>query len=182
MTRLSDQDVAILGLLYEHHHYAYRLEQIIEKRGMRNFIKIEFSSIYYVLKRLEEKKLVEAKLRKMEGKTARKVYYITDNGKLAMEEKIKHILSVNQKQISSFDLAMANIQILNHNEIIECLESYLKSTDARIKLLENSILNQKSNNSSPSVIALFSRPIALLKAEKEWVYDFMGLLLIEKTI
>jgi hypothetical protein len=43
-----------------------------------------------------------------------------------MEEKIKHILSKNQKQISSFDLAMANIQILNHNEIIECLESYLK--------------------------------------------------------
>ncbi|WP_223790423.1 hypothetical protein [Methanobacterium spitsbergense] len=59
----------------------------------------------------------------MEGKTSRKVYYITDNGKLAMEEKIKHILSVNQKQISSFDLAMANIQILNHNEIIECLEA-----------------------------------------------------------
>ncbi len=179
MTRLSDQDAAILGLLYEHHHYAYRLEQIIEKRGMRNFIKIEFSSIYYVLKRLEEKKLVEAKLRKAEGKTSRKVYYITDKGKLAMEEKIKHILSVNQKQISSFDLAMANIQILNHNEIIECLESYLKSTDDRIKLLEKSILKQKSNNSSPSVIALFSHPLVLLKAEKEWVYDFMGLLLTE---
>ena len=121
-----------LGLLYEHHHYAYRLEQIIEKRGMRNFIKIEFSSIYYVLKRFEEKKLVEAKLRKMEGKTARKVYYITDNGKLAMEEKIKHILSVNQKQISS-----------------------------------------------PCNCSVFS-PIALLKAEKEWVYDFMGLLLIKE--
>ena len=86
---------------------------------MRNFIKIEFSSIYYVLKRLEEKKLVEAKLRKAEGKTSRKVYYITDKGKLAMEEKIKHILSGNQKQISSFDLAMANIQILDNNEIIK---------------------------------------------------------------
>lgn len=73
---------------------------------------------------MEEKKLVEAKLRKTEGKTARKVYYIIDNGKLAIEEKIKHILSVNQKQISSFDLAMANIPILNHNEMIECLESY----------------------------------------------------------
>jgi hypothetical protein len=54
--------------------------------------------------------------------------------------------------------------------------------DARIKLLENSILDQKSNNSSPSVIALFSRPIALLKAETEWGYDFMGLLLTEETI
>ena len=99
---------------------------------MRNFTKIEFSLIYYVLKRLEEKELVKAKLRKADGKTSRKVYYITDKGKLAMEEKIKHILSVNQNQISSFDLAMANIQILNHNEIIECLEIYLKSTDDRI--------------------------------------------------
>ncbi|MBZ2164748.1 hypothetical protein [Methanobacterium spitsbergense] len=48
-------------------------------------------------------------------------------------------------------------------------------------MLENSILNHKSNNSSPGVMALFSHPIVLLKAEKEWVQEFMGLLITEET-
>jgi len=180
MIKLSDQDAAILGLLYEHHHYASRIVDIMEKRSMSNFIKIEFSSIYYVLKRLEEKGLVDVRLRKLKNNSSRKVYYITDNGKLAMEEKIKHILSVNKKQISSFDLAIANIHILTYNEIIECLESYLKSTDDRIKLLEESILKQKNINPSPTVIALFSHPLVHLKAEKKWIYEFINLLTEEK--
>lgn len=147
---------------------------------MSNFIKIEFSSIYSVLKRLEEKGLVEVRLRNLKNNSSRKVYYITDNGKLAMEEKIKHILSVNKKQISSLDLAIANIHILNYKEIMECLENYLKSTDDRIKLLEESVLKQKNSNTSYNVNALFSRPLVHLKAEKQWVYDFMNILTEEK--
>ena len=182
MTRLSDQDAAILGLLYEHHHYAYRLEQIIKKRGMRSWAEIGFSSIYYVLKRLEEKKLVESKLRKVEGKPSRKVYTISTEGKFAMEEKVKQILSENQKHISSFDLAMANIEILKPNEAVECLKLYLKSTCQRIKFLEKTIMIQESNNSPPNVIGLFTRPLAILKAEKEWVQDFTRILEKESEI
>ncbi|MDO9044483.1 MAG: PadR family transcriptional regulator, partial [Methanobacteriaceae archaeon] len=109
MSRISDIEAAILGLLYEHHHYAYRLEQIIKKRGMRNWADIGFSSIYYVLKRLEEKELVESKMRTAEGKPSRKVYTITEEGQQAMQEKVQEILSENKKQIYSFDLGMANI-------------------------------------------------------------------------
>jgi DNA-binding PadR family transcriptional regulator len=176
MVRLSDLEAAILGLLYEHHHYAYRLEQIIKKRGMRNWAEIGFSSIYYVLKRLEEKKLVESKLRKVEGKPSRKVYTISPEGKIAMEQKVKQILSENQKHFSSFDLAMANSQILKTVETVECLKLYLKSTDERIEFLEKSIIMQESNNSPANVIALFTRPLALLKAEEEWVQDFIKIL------
>jgi DNA-binding PadR family transcriptional regulator len=176
MVRLSDLEATILGLLYEHHHYAYRLEQIIKKREMRNWAEIGFSSIYYVLKRLEEKKLVESKLRKVEGKPSRKVYTISPEGKLAMEQKVKEILSENQKHFSSFDLAMANIQILRSDEAVQCLKLYLISTDERIKFLEKSMRIQESNNSPPNVIALFTRPLALLKAEKKWVQDLIKIL------
>lgn len=176
MVRLSNLEATILGLLYEHHHYAYRLEQIIKKREMRNWAEIGFSSIYYVLKRLEEKKLVESKLRKVEGKPSRKVYTISPEGKLAMEQKVKEILSENQKYVSSFDLAMANIQILRSDEALECLKLYLKSTDERIKFLEKAIRIQESNNSPANVIALFTRPLALLKAENKWVQDFIKIL------
>lgn len=173
MSRISDIEAAILGLLYEHHHYAYRLEQIIKKRGMRNWADIGFSSIYYVLKRLEEKNLVESKLRNNEGKPSRKVYYITAEGRRAMQEKIQEVLSENKKQIYSFDLGMANIEMLEKGTAINCLNNYLKSTEERIKFLEESIAMQKDIGAPYNVIALFSRPLAILKAEKLWVENFI---------
>ncbi len=173
MYRISDIEAAILGLLYEHHHYAYRLEQIIKKRGMRNWADIGFSSIYYVLKRLEEKKLVESKLRATEGKPSRKVYFITEEGQKAMQEKVQEILSENKKQIYSFDLGMANIEILGPEKAITCLNDYLKSTEERINFLEESIVMHESINSPYNVIALFTRPLTLLKAEKSWVENLI---------
>ena len=173
MSRISDIEAAILGLLYEHHHYAYRLEQIIKKRGMRNWADIGFSSIYYVLKRLEEKELVESKMRTAEGKPSRKVYTITEEGQQAMQEKVQEILSENKKQIYSFDLGMANIDILGPKKAINCLNDYLKSTEERIEFLEESIAMHESINSPYNVIALFTRPLALLKAEKSWVENFI---------
>ncbi|MDP2836534.1 MAG: PadR family transcriptional regulator [Methanobacteriaceae archaeon] len=173
MSRISDIEAAILGLLYEHHHYAYRLEQIIKKRGMRNWADIGFSSIYYVLKRLEEKELVESKMRTAEGKPSRKVYTITEEGQQAMQEKVQEILSENKKQIYSFDLGMANIEILGPKKAIYCLNNYLKSTEERIEFLEESIAMHESINSPYNVIALFTRPRILLKAEKSWVENFI---------
>ena len=67
MLRLSDLEAAILGLLYEHHHYAYRLEEIIKKRGMSNWAEIRFSSIYYVLKRLGRKEISQKQTKKSGG-------------------------------------------------------------------------------------------------------------------
>lgn len=173
MSRISDIEAAILGLLYEHHHYAYRLEQIIKKRGMRYWAGIGFSSIYYVLKRLEEKNLVESKLRTKEGKPSRKVYYITAEGRQAMQEKIQEVLSENKKPISSFDLGMANIEMLEPEKVINCLNHYIKSTEKRIRFLEQSITMQKDIKAPYNVIALFSRPLSLLKAEKTWVENFI---------
>ena len=39
-------------------YYGYTIEKIIEERGMRHWTDIGFSSIYYVLKRLESRNLI----------------------------------------------------------------------------------------------------------------------------
>lgn len=60
---ISYTETAILGLLYEHPHYAERLVEIIEKREMRNWAEIEFSSIKHVLKKLQDKNLIKYEIR-----------------------------------------------------------------------------------------------------------------------
>ena len=59
--KLTDAELMILGLLAEMPRHGYELEQVIEKRALREWTEIGFSSIYFVLGKLEKSKLVSAK-------------------------------------------------------------------------------------------------------------------------
>lgn len=96
MDIISDLEASILGLLYEEPQYGYQLEKTIEGWGMRNWTQIGFSSIYYILKKLEKKELVESRLENVEGKPSRKVFTITDLGRKTMKEKLVDLLSWNK--------------------------------------------------------------------------------------
>ena len=170
---ISDLEAAILGLLYEEPQYGYQLEKTIEGWGMRNWTQIGFSSIYYVLKKLEKKELVKSRLEKVEGKPSRKVFTITDLGRNTMKEKLTDLISWNKKIINPFDLGLAYLNYLEPLEVVECLENYLESAQGRIKFLESSVKTQKELNAPYYVIALFSRPLASLKTEMEWAREFI---------
>jgi DNA-binding PadR family transcriptional regulator len=170
---LSDIEAAILGLLYEEPQYGYQLEKTIEGWGMRNWTQIGFSSIYYVLKKLEKKELVTSQMEAVEGKPTRKVFTITEKGREVMKEKVRYLLSWSMKYINPFDLGLAYLNYLEPSEVVECLENYLKSAEGRIKFLESSIRTQEKLNSPYRVVALFSRPLSQLKTEMEWVKQFI---------
>lgn len=173
MDRISDLELAILGLVYEKPQYGYQLEKTIEGWGMRNWTQIGFSSIYYVLKKLEKKELVESRLEKVEGKPSRKVFTITDLGKEIMKEKLTDLLSWNKKLINPFDLGLAYLNYLKPQEVIKCLENYLESAQGRIKFLESSVRMQEELDAPYYVVALFSRPLAILKTEMVWVEELI---------
>lgn len=173
MSRISDLEASILGLLYEEPQYGYQLEKTIEGWGMRNWTQIGFSSIYYVLKKLEKKELVTSKLEKVEGKPSRKVFTITDLGRKTMKEKLADLLSWNKKSISPFDLGLAYLNYLEPAKVVEYLENYIESAQGRIKFLESSVKTQKELNAPYHVVALFSRPLVNLKTEMEWVEEFI---------
>ena len=58
MTELTDAQLLVLGLVAEMPRHGYELEQVIEQRGMREWTQIGFSSIYFVLGKLEKLGLV----------------------------------------------------------------------------------------------------------------------------
>ena len=182
MDIISDIEAAILGLLYEEPQYGYQLEKIIEGWGMRNWTQIGFSSIYYVLKKLEKKDLVESRFEQVEGKPSRKVFTITEHGKTIMKKKLRNLLSWNKKLISPFDLGIAYLNYLEPEEVIACLDNYLDSSMGRIKFLESTVKMQEQLNAPYYVIALFSRPLRLLKTEMEWVEEFIDKIKTEENI
>ena len=168
MSRISGREAAILGLVCEGPRYGYELEKIIEERGMRVWTEIGFSSIYYVLKRLEAKGFVTGVVQGVEGKPSRKVYTVTEKGLDAMREKVKLVLSQNKKVVSPFDLGIVYHDLLTHEEVLECLTLYVESLNEREALIERSLDGKKDY----SVIALFTRPLAHVRAERAWVEQF----------
>src|SRR3972149_6096008 len=80
---MTDAELLVLGLVAEMPRHGYQLEQVIEQRTMREWTQIGFSSIYFVLGKLETMKLVSAR-RPAETKAdskARKVYFVTKAGR-----------------------------------------------------------------------------------------------------
>ncbi|MBA2862680.1 PadR family transcriptional regulator [Methanococcus maripaludis] len=167
---ISNVESAILGLLLEKPMYGYEIEKIIEERNMRQWTEIAFSSIYYVLKKLEEKELVEGETINKHGRT-RKTYFATPLGQKAMQNKVKDLISNYEKLISGFDLGMSKLDILSKEEALECFEKYISAIEEKIDYMND--INKTIENDCPKhILALSNRCLAHLTTEKEFIIEF----------
>ena len=143
---------------------------------MRNWTQIGFSSIYYVLKRLEKSGLITGSTEAVEGKPSRRNYTITGSGRGAMREKVVNVLSSCPKIISPFDLGMANIDLLSHEETISCLRKHIDSLDERARFLEKGIAESMGRTDPYRVTFLFELPLVRLEAERECVEKLIAIM------
>jgi DNA-binding PadR family transcriptional regulator len=173
MKVLNDRETAILGLLFNDSLYGYEIERIIDERNMRDWTEIGFSSIYYVLKRLEEEEYVRSKRKLVKGRN-RKIYTITRTGKKVLKETLTELLSESSKQISPFELGISYIHLLDPKEALECLDRYIVSSQKRLIQLQELLRNSKAELANYRKIALFERPIELVDAEMNWVKRFIA--------
>jgi DNA-binding PadR family transcriptional regulator len=171
---INEREAAILGLLYEKPLYGYTIEKIIEERGMRHWTDIGFSSIYYVLKRLESRNLIASSCKQQENKPSRKIYTITHEGEHQMKAKVSSLLSQNQRIVSPFDLGIAHLQILSAPETIECLNERLKALDKAIEHINVHRIQHETIKKPYFILALSDRALAHLCAEKSWVEKFIA--------
>ena len=73
----SDADIVLLSLLAEQPRHGYDLDRVVEQRGYRQWTSLAFSSVYYLLKRLSERGLLEPD----EGSQGRRtVFRVTEAG------------------------------------------------------------------------------------------------------
>ena len=73
----SDADIVLLSLLAEQPRHGYDLDRVIEQRGYRQWTSLAFSSVYYLLKRLSERGLLEPD---EDSQGRRTVFRVTEAG------------------------------------------------------------------------------------------------------
>ncbi|MBM7843335.1 PadR family transcriptional regulator [Herpetosiphon giganteus] len=171
MKKLTQAEAAILSLLAEQPRYGYELEQIIQARGMRLWTEIAFSSIYYLLKKLEQAQLVAGETSQGDGRPSRMVYNILPSGRAALQESLQAMLSMPQQRYSSLLLAMANFPLLELNDIINALEHYCAELRAQIERV------QQRRAEAPTEVwhiqGLFDYSETMIQAEHDWLTKYL---------
>jgi DNA-binding PadR family transcriptional regulator len=168
---MTDAELAILTLVAERPRHGYEIEQVIEERGMREWTEVGFSSIYYLLKKLERDALIESRLEEAQRGPARKVYRLTPAGGEALQRGILQALSVPQRSFPSLLLGLSALPAVPAQQAVHALQKY------RTALVERQAqLQEKWSSQRPLpyfVDALFTYSLALLATEIQWANDFI---------
>ncbi len=169
MRRLTDAELLLLGLVAEMPRHGYELDRVIEQRSMRQWTQIGFSSIYYVLGKLERLRLVAAKkpAGPRAGTKARKVYAMTPAGRRALAAQTVDALRDVRPEYPSVLLGMINWPVLNRGPALEALRARGKAIEAERARL--GAIQVEQQPLPDHVEALFEYSLGQLRAEAIWL-------------
>jgi len=165
---MTNAELAILSLISEVPHHGYEIEQVIKERGMREWTAIGFSSIYYLLKKLEKANLVESELVPTQGRgKARRVYQITPEGRTVLREAMLDVLSRPQKNFPAVLLGIANMSFISAEQVKTSLNTYRDDVAERLAYIRAKAEEKKER--PKQVQYLFDYSLFMLDAEIKWV-------------
>lgn len=169
---MTDAELIILSLVAERPQHGYEIQQVIESRKMRQWVGIGFSSVYYLLNKLEEEGLLHGQSEA--SRPARKIYTLTDAGRNILQTTLTDRLSTPREPGNGFVLGMANLHHLRPEQVRHALDSYEAGLRARIADINHQRQNQTLDGMERPLqaIAVFDYSLHLLVAELEWLREF----------
>jgi len=164
-SELTHSELLVLGLIAEMPRHGYELEQVIEQRGMREWTQIGFSSLYFLLGKLEKKALVKAE--KPAHAKARKSYRLTALGRKILLEQTLAALKNVQSSRSSLLTGMLHWAVLTRKQALDALDGRYQAAQEERQRLEDIQFEQQP---LPDYVdAMFDYSKGQLDAEIEWI-------------
>jgi DNA-binding PadR family transcriptional regulator len=162
---LTPAELTILGLIIEQPRHGYELERVIEQRGIRDWTELGFSSIYYVLGRLERRELVTAE--PAPGPKSRRVFRATPAGLSAAREATLAMLTDARPVFSPFPAALAQRPLVGEADFAAALRQRRDALTARIAAVEAARAAQQPL--PPPAAAIFGYTLGQMAAEIAWL-------------
>ncbi|NJK85704.1 MAG: PadR family transcriptional regulator [Bacteroidales bacterium] len=174
--KINNKETALLGLLNEKPMHGYEIEQEIRQRDMRYWTEISISSIYKILKKLEEKEYVKTEVKLTQNNVAQKISTITAKGKAALKSKVCSLFTEFDHHKWELDLAITNLGILKSGEAEKCISEYIVKMEELVNGYGELQKYLESENCPEYRMALAKRPQYLYKAEIEWAKEYRKLI------
>lgn len=163
--QLTSTELMVLGLVAEMPRHGYELEQVIVRRGMREWTPIGFSSIYFVLGKLEQKLLVAAET--PASAKAKKSFSITAKGRETLVTETLAAFQNIRSSSSPLLMGMLHWPVLSRAQAIAALKKRGDLVKQELGRLEGIHFDQQP---LPDYVdALFDFSIHQLKAESRWI-------------
>jgi DNA-binding PadR family transcriptional regulator len=161
--------LSLLTLLTERPMYPYEMASMLRLRGKDNAIKINWGSFYTVVQNLEKYGFIEAVEVAREGRQPeRTTYQITDAGRAELKDWLRELLSVPEREHSSFEAALGEAAVLPPGELIDLLQqrlATLEKANGQIQAQLETLVTQL-----PRLFLIESEYyLAQRRAEAEWV-------------
>lgn len=129
---MTEAELAVLGLVVECPRHPYEIELVILERGMRDWTDVGFSSIYYLLRKMERAGLVEASRHETASKgPARNVYAPTAQGYGAWVEASLEALRTPQAKMP-FLLGLTSLAGLPSDRALEAIRACHATLNERL--------------------------------------------------
>jgi DNA-binding PadR family transcriptional regulator len=173
---MNEAELTILSLLAETPRYDFEIQKLIDDRGLRAWVPIGFSSLYYLLDKLERQALIAAELRPGSQAAPRKYYSLTDAGRGVIQTAIADLLRQPRSIGSGFELGLANLHILKPAQVYQTLSHHLADLKRRLTSAESAWeVHQRDNpDTTDNISALYTHSIAVMQAEVVWLTDFIA--------
>lgn len=120
-----------LGLLTRADATGYEIKKQFEEDGFGHFAEASFGSIYPALSRLTDEGLVSVREESQEKRPDRKVYSITDAGRIRFLEALNRPVQEDRNR-SAFAFAMLFSHLLPRERVQALLETYIADKEARL--------------------------------------------------
>jgi DNA-binding PadR family transcriptional regulator len=161
--------LSLLSLLAERPMYPYEMASKLREYGKDQAIKINWGSLYTVVRNLEKHGFIEAVEVARDGRQPeRTTYRLTEAGRAELKDWLRELLSVPEREYTRFEAALGESSHLGPDELISLLRERLDALDAA---------NEEHQKGLDTLGAQLPRlflieaeyHLALRRAEAEWV-------------
>lgn len=173
---MKDTELTILSLLAQGPRYGHEVQQIIDDRGMREWLAIGYSSVYYLLNKFERQNLLTSELRPVAGGSPRKLYSLTDAGQGILRTAVSDLLRMPQSLGTGFELGLANLHVLTPRQVYQVLHYHREDLEDQLEAVRDLWRERQAQDDVDTrhdLRALYTHSIKRMESDIAWLTDFL---------
>jgi DNA-binding PadR family transcriptional regulator len=168
--QLSSLGISVLALLKARPMHGYEMVQTLVERHADRIVKVRPGSLYHVVDRLTEEKLIRRAGTARDGKRPERVIYeVTDAGLEALADRVGELIAVPTHEFPQFAVALAEIDTLGPDLAANAVDDRVGALEARVA--ELMALRDASVTPAGYLVA-FDYLLATTQAELSWLHAF----------
>ena len=168
--QLTSMGISVLALLRERPMHGYEMFRTLVQRHADRIVKVRLGSLYHVVDRLTEEKLIRRAATARDGKRPqRAIYEITDAGAELLAERVREVIATPVHEFSQFVGALAEVDTLGSDAAANAVDDRVGAMEARAA----EIMALRDTGVTPGgYVVAMDYLLATMQAELLWLREF----------